>query len=304
MYLKKKMNESTKNYSANLIRLKRAIYETDAIVIGAGAGLSSSAGFEYGGKRFQKYFSDFAKKYGLTDMYSAGFYPFESLEEYWAYWSRHIMINRYQGEMKGPYTDLLALMKDKNYFIITTNVDHCFQRAGFDKERLFYTQGDYGLWQCSKACHQKTYDNKEQVKKMIAEQKDMRIPSHLIPICPHCGSFMTMNLRMDESFVEDEGWHLASKRYTDFLNRFKNQSILFLELGIGNNTPGIVKFPFWKMTAENPKATYACVNLGEAFTPIEILDRSICINADIGQVLKQLSDNRFNCFVQFEKIIS
>ena len=260
----------------------------DAIVIGAGAGMSASAGMSYSGERFEKYFSDFHKKYGIRDMYSGGFYPYDSLEEYWAWWSRHIFVNRYDAGIGKPYADLLELIKDKDYFVLTTNVDHQFQLAGFDKKRLFYTQGDYGLWQCSKACHDKTYDNEETVRKMLSEQRDMKIPSEVIPKCPVCGAPMTMNLRCDDTFVQDEGWYAASERYHDFIRRHKELHILFLELGVGANTPGIVKYSFWRMTAENPKATYVCVNLGEACAPAEIRDRSICINADIEEILKQL----------------
>lgn len=268
--------------------MKNEIETADAIVIGAGAGMSASAGMSYGGERFEKYFSDFHKKYGIRDMYSGGFYPYNTLEEYWAWWSRHILINRYNAGVGRPYEDLLELMKDKDYFVLTTNVDHQFQLAGFDKKRLFYTQGDYGLWQCSKACHDKTYDNEATVRRMVAEQKNMKVPSELIPKCPVCGAPMTMNLRCDESFVQDEGWYAASNRYNDFICRHRNLHILFLELGVGGNTPGIIKYSFWEMTAENPQAVYACVNLGEASAPGEIAGRSICINGDIGEVLQQL----------------
>lgn len=266
-------------------RLAEALDETEAVVIGAGAGLSASAGFSYAGERFETYFPDFIEKYGFTDMYSAGFYPYESLEEHWAYWSRYIYINRYQEPPKPVYDVLLKLVEDKDYFVLTTNVDHCFQRAGFDKQRLFYTQGDYGLWQCSVPCHQKTYDNQKTVLEMVGQQKDMRIPSNLIPRCPVCGKPMSMNLRADHTFVEDEGWHVASSRYVEFLRRHRDKKTLFLELGTGMNTPGIIKFPFWRMTAENPKAIYACVNFGEAYAPKDIEEQSICINEDIGEAL-------------------
>ena len=269
-------------------RLKQELNTADAVVIGAGAGLSTSAGFTYTGERFQRYFGDFIAKYGFRDMYSGGFYPFDSLEEHWAYWSRYIYINRYLDAPKPVYSDLFQLVQEKDYFVLTTNVDHQFQKAGFDKYRLFYTQGDYGLWQCSRPCHQKTYDNENIVRKMLAEQKDMKIPTELVPHCPVCGAPMSMNLRADDSFVEDDGWHAAARRYEDFLRRREGERILFLELGVGGNTPGIVKFSFWRMTAENPKAIYACVNLGEAYAPGEIAGRAICIDGDIGEVLKQV----------------
>ena len=288
MFLKTKITKSTNDYWDNLKNLKEQIENADAIIIGAGAGLSTSAGLEYSGKRFYDNFSDFAEKYGLQDMYSAGFYPFEMLEEYWAYWSRHISLNRYQTIPNRVYADLLSLVKDKDYFVLTTNVDHCFQKAGFDKARLFYTQGDYGLFQCSKACQQVTYDNKAQVNQMIEQQKDMKIPTDLIPYCPHCGAPMTVNLRIDETFVQDNGWYKASERYSNFLRNHKNLHILYLELGVGNNTPVIIKYPFWNMTSKNKNAVYACINYQEAYCPPQIEKQSICIQADIGKVIHGL----------------
>lgn len=260
----------------------------DAIVIGAGAGLSASAGMAYDGERFEKNFSDFHRAYGIRDMYSGGFYPYETLDEYWAWWSRQIMVNRYEAGVGKPYSDLLKLVENRDYFVLTTNVDHQFQLAGFDKERLFYTQGDYGLWQCSKPCHDKTYDNEKAVRQMFAAQKNMRIPTELIPKCPICGAPMTMNLRCDMTFVQDAGWYAASGRYADFIRRHEGASVLFLELGVGANTPAIIKYPFWRMTAENPKAVYACINAGEAFCPQEIEKQSICLDADIQQVLEDI----------------
>ena len=278
----------TKSCSEQIERLKATLQDCDAVVIGAGAGLSTSAGFVYTGERFEKYFSDFAAKYGIKDMYSGGFYPFATPEEHWAYWSRYININRYMDAPKPVYDDLLKLVQDKDYFVITTNVDHCFQKAGFDKKWLFYTQGDYGLFQCSEPCCQKTYDNEQVVCQMVEQQKDMRIPTELVPHCPVCGRPMTMNLRCDDTFVEDEGWHRAAERYSEFLRRHRELKMLFLDLGTGMNTPTIVKFSFWRMANEWSDATYACINLGEAYAPREIEAKSICINADIGSVLKQL----------------
>ena len=288
MFLRTATAKSMNACYDKMSRLQQELETADAVVIGAGAGLSTSAGFTYTGERFQKYFGDFISKYGFRDMYSGGFYPFDSLEEHWAYWSRYIYINRYLDAPEPVYSGLFQLVQEKDYFVLTTNVDHQFQKAGFDKHRLFYTQGDYGLWQCSKPCHQKTYDNEAIVKKMLAEQKDMKIPTELVPYCPVCGAPMSMNLRADDTFVEDDGWHAASRRYKDFLRRHEREHILFLELGVGGNTPGIVKFSFWRMTAENPKAIYACVNLGEAYAPGEIANRSICIDGDIGEVLKKI----------------
>lgn len=281
---------STKSCSEQLERLQTALQDCDAVVIGAGAGLSTSAGFVYTGERFEKYFSDFAAKYSIKDMYSGGFYPFATPEEHWAYWSRYICINRYMDAPKPVYDDLLKLVQDKDYFVITTNVDHCFQKAGFDKKRLFYTQGDYGLFQCSEPCCQETFDNEEVIREMVKRQEDMKIPTELLPTCPHCGKPLTMNLCSDDTFVEDKGWHRAAERYENFFRTRAGQKILFLELGVGYNTPVIIKYPFWQMTAKNPNATYICINQGQAVCPQEIELQSVCINADIGQVLQSLSD--------------
>uniref|UniRef100_UPI00402720C6 SIR2 family NAD-dependent protein deacylase n=1 Tax=Gemmiger formicilis TaxID=745368 RepID=UPI00402720C6 len=281
---------STQSCSEPLERLKAALRDCDAVVIGVGSGLSTAAGFTYNGERFEKYFSDFAAKYGIKDMYSGGFYPFATPEEHWAYWSRYIYINRYMDAPKPVYNDLLKLVQDKDYFVITTNVDHCFQKAGFDKKRLFYTQGDYGLFQCSEPCCQETFDNEAVIREMVKRQEDMKIPTELLPTCPHCGKPLTMNLRSDDTFVEDKGWHRAAERYENFLRTRAGQKILFLELGVGYNTPVIIKYPFWQMTAKNPNATYICINQGQAVCPQEIELQSVCINADIGQVLQSLSD--------------
>ena len=279
--------KSTAVCSDQIERLKLAVEECDAVVIGAGAGLSTSAGLTYSGERFEKNFGDFKEKYGIQDMYSGGFYPFESLEEYWAWWSRHIMVNRYERAPKPVYDNLRKLVEGKDYFVLTTNVDHQFQLAGFDKKRLFYTQGDYGLWQCSEPCHQRTYDNEEIVRRMWAEQRDMKIPSELVPRCPVCGKPMNMNLRCDDTFVQDDGWYAAAQRYEDFLRRHDGLRVVFLELGVGGNTPVIIKYPFWKYTFENPNALYVCVNFQEAFAPKEIAARSVCIESDIGDFLKK-----------------
>lgn len=288
MYSKNRTKESTGSCSERIEKLKDALEKTDAVLIGAGAGLSTSAGLTYSGDRFETYFSDFRRKYGITDMYSGGFYPYDTLEEYWAWWSRHIFYNRYVDAPLPVYQELLALVKGKDYFVLTTNVDHQFQRAGFDKKRLFYTQGDYGLWQCAKACHNQTYDNETEVRQMLAQQRDMKIPSERIPRCPVCGAPMTMNLRCDDSFVQDRGWYAAQSRYADFLGWHRQGRVLYLELGVGNNTPGIIKYPFWRYTLENPDAVYACVNNTRAYAPREIVDRSVCVRMDIGQLLREM----------------
>lgn len=294
------------SFENGIVRLEEQLAAAEAVVIGAGAGLSASAGFAYTGERFDRYFRDFGAAYGFDDMYSGGFYPYKTLEEYWAFWSRYIWINRYQNPPKPVYCQLAELMRGKDYFVLTTNVDHQFQRAGFDKQRLFYTQGDYGLWQCSKPCHKLTYDNEAQVQKMVEAQgfvvdgngelslpegtrPAMSIPTELVPHCPKCGRPLTMNLRADETFVEDRGWQTASKRYTAFLRQAQQRRTLFLELGTGYNTPGIIKYSFWQMAGRWQKAVYSSVNLGEAYAPAELGEKAICIDDDIGEVLGTLA---------------
>ena len=270
--------------------LAEKIKNADAILIGAGAGLSTAAGYTYDGARFYKYFSDFMRKYHVTDMYSAGFFNYPTDEEKWAFWSRNIFYNRHDQPKSEVHENLLNLVRDKDYFVLTTNVDHLFQNNGFDKNRLFYTQGDYGLWQCEKPCHLKNYDNEEIVRRMVAEQKNMRVPSELIPKCPVCGEKMTMNLRVDDTFVEDEGWHAAAERYEKFLSQHQTDHILYLELGVGMNTPGIIKFPFWRMTLKNPNATFATIDKNEVYVLDEIQNQSIAIKGDIKEVLKILQN--------------
>lgn len=291
MFSKISTSKFTTSFSEKLNLLKETIRSADSVVIGAGAGLSTSAGFEYTGERFKRYFSDFEEKYGFHDMYSGGFYPYRTPEEYWGYWSRYILVNRYADASKPVYQKLLKLIEDKDYFVITTNVDHCFQKAGFDKKRLFYTQGDYGLFQCSLPCSADTYDNEEIIRRMANEQRDMEIPSRLIPKCPRCGRPLTVNLRSDNRFVQDKGWVDASIRYEKFLKTRQNQRILFMELGVGYNTPVIIKYPFWQMTLKNSKATYVCINYGEAACPKEIESQSICIDGDIGRILDNILCN-------------
>ena len=285
--------KSIRDYSEQIDKIKEAIRQADAILIGAGAGLSSSAGFTYSGERFHENFRDFEEKYGFQDMYSGGFYPFSAPEEFWAYWSRYVMINRYANPPKPVYENLFSIVKDKEYFVLTTNVDHCFQKAGFDRKRLFYTQGDYGLFQCSVPCHDQTYDNEEEIRKMYRAQKDRKIPTELIPRCPICGKPMKMNLRADDTFVQDPGWYEALERYQQFVRNYRDKKLLLLELAVGRNTPVIIKYPFWNFTLQNADALYVCVNRGEAVCPREIKARSILIDADIGEVLlKLLSDSK------------
>ena len=311
MLLMKPKKQNAANKTDKITALRQALEQAETVVIGAGAGLSTAAGFTYSGERFHTYFQDFAEKYHFRDMYSGGFFSYETLNEHWAYWSRYIYINRYMNPPKPLYQELFRLVKDKDYFVITTNVDHCFQKAGFDKKRLYYTQGDYGLFQCSKPCHEETYDNAETICEMIKAQgwqmgadkrlylpdgvtAKMWIPDELIPHCPKCGKPMSMNLRADDTFVQDEGWYQAARRYELFLERHQNTKVLFLELGVGYNTPSIIKYPFWNMANKWPNATYACLNMGEAFVPEEIRHKSICVNEDIYAVFHEISASPMN----------
>lgn len=298
------MNEFTGDYSDKAALIREKLQQADAVVIGAGAGLSTAAGFTYSGERFEKYFSDFGEKYGFSDMYSGGFYNYDTLEEYWAYWSRYIYVNRYLDPPTDLYKQLFQLVENKDYFVLTTNVDHCFQKAGFDKNRLFYTQGDYGLFQCSKPCHHATYDNEETLKKMVVSQGyrikegqliqpegveiKCKVPTELVPRCPKCGRPMSMNLRADNTFVQDAGWDAAAKRYEKFMENHRGKNIVFLELGVGYNTPGIIKYNFWQYAYNWQQAFYVCINKGEAEIPQEIREKSVGLDADIAEVLKNL----------------
>ena len=304
-YFRERMSEGIGTKEEQIAKLKKALTSAESIVIGAGAGLSTSAGFTYSGERFNKYFFDFAGEYGISDIYSGGFYPFPNAETRWGWWARHIYFNRYVDAPKPVYKELLSLVKDKDYFVITTNVDHQFQKSGFDKKRLFYIQGDYGLFQSVNPEIRKTYDNEEWVMKAMEAEgfvKDengiftvpksgkisMVIPTELIPTCPDDGSAMTTNLRADYSFVEDDGWHKANEAYNEFIRNHKDVMTLYLELGVGSNTPVIIKYPFWQFVKNNENAAYACINYGEAFCPEAIEDRSICIDGDIGNVVELL----------------
>ena len=269
-------------------KLKEEIENSEYILIGAGAGLSTSAGFLYDGKRFEDNFKDYIKKYGFTDMYSAGFYNFPTLEEYWAYFSLYVYINRYDIEENENYLNLYNIVKNKNYFVITTNVDGRFADSKFDKDKIFAVQGDFSLFQCSKPCRQETFYNEKYIREMIKYKKEMKIPTELIPKCPYCGRNMSMNLRADSTFVQDKNWDKQKSKYENFLKNSDNSKILFLELGVGFNTPSIIKYNFWRMTLNNKKSVYASINLGECYSASDIEERSICIDADISEVLKKL----------------
>ncbi len=285
MFSRKSITNCTESNWANIERMKKWIASADAVVIGAGAGLSTSAGLLYGGERFQRLFPDFIEHYDLKDMYSSAFYPFQSVEEYWAYFSRHIYHNRYESKVNDCYKKLLDMVQEKNYFVITTNADHLFIKSGFDKEKLFYIQGDYGLFQCSVPCHQETYDNRDMIYNMVKQQKAFKVPSELLPKCPRCGKPMDVNLRKDGTFVEDTGWHRAKNRYEEFLQENLARKIVFLELGVGYNTPGIIKYPFWQMTYQHADARYICINKEQANCPQEIKPRTICLSDDICEIL-------------------
>ena len=292
-------------YEENIASLKRTIQQADAVVIGAGDGLSQGAGLIYNGDIFDEYFKDFQKKYGVSDMYSGGFYPFEKPEIYWAWWARYIYCNRYMPIGKQTYRKLLNLVQDKEYFVITTNADHLFRKAGFDTKRLFFSQGDYGRFQSVVSQVQKTFPNRNWVMEAMEAQGfiknkqghfqpprhaklNMEIPSELIPKNPFDGSDVRIHLRWDENFVQDHGWQESSQAYGKYLKKYKDKNILYLEIGVGPNTPVIIKYPFWALTIQNPKATYANINLEQAFCPKQIVDRSICIQADAKQVIEDL----------------
>lgn len=288
MYISNSMISSTGDSSERLERLRQGLECVDAVLIGAGAGLSTAAGLAYSGERFYRYFSDFSQAYGISNMYAGGFYPYQTREEYWGWWSRHILINRYSAPAGQTYRDLLKLVKGREYFVLTTNVDHQFQLAGFDKQRLFYTQGDYGLWQCAAPCRQVTYGNEAAVRRMTEEQENMRVPACLVPHCPACGAPMAMYLRCDHTFVQDAGWYAAQQRYTEFVRRYAGARLLLLEIGVGMNTPSIIKYPFWQMAANNANAVYACINSTQAYCPQELARQSICLQWDASKALAML----------------
>ncbi len=279
------------DYVERVKQAKALLAAADYVMIGAGAGLSTAGGFEYAGKNFEKHFQDFGAKYGFHDMYAGGFYPFATPEERWAYWSRFVYVNRYlQTEPNPVYAALFELVKNKDYFVITTNVDHQFQIAGFDKARLFYTQGDYGLFQCSVPCHNKTYDNKDLILKMVQSQKDMKIPTALIPKCPVCGNPMEMNLRADDRFVQDEGWYAHAKAYQNFIDRTKGKKVVLLEIGVGYNTPAIIKFPFERMTYFDQNTHLIRINKNDAICADEIKDKTILFDENVKEILQALTD--------------
>lgn len=278
-------------YEDQIDRAAKNIRNTDCVIIGAGAGASTAAGIQYGGKRFTDNFAEFIKKYGehyMTDMYAAGFYPYPSEEAKWGYWSKHALMNRFDPPALPLYTELYDIVKNKEYFVLTTNVDHQFYKAGFDEKRIFATQGDYGKIQCQKACHPKTYDAKDLFRKMDKARRDCLIPSELVPKCPVCGGNMAMNLRCDNYFVEDEAWHEAADRYAGFLEQNKDKKVVLLELGVGFNTPIIIRFPFEKMVRENSSYSLIRMNMDEAVVPESFGKRAIGIGGDMAKAITDI----------------
>lgn len=282
-------------YETQIKKAAEIIEEAEYILIGAGAGLSAAAGLTYSGKRFTDNFPEFIEKYGMTDMYSAGFYPFPDEQARWGYWSKHVYLNRIAPKALPLYNQLRELVKNKKYFVLTTNADHQFYKAGFGDDKIFATQGDYGLIQCARGCHQKTYDDIDMMKQMNQARKNCLVPSYMVPKCPVCGGPMTMNLRCDRYFVEDEAWHGAENRFGNFLNECLKEKTVLLELGIGFNTPTIVRFPFEKLVRENKNIKLIRLNLNEAIIPESFGGRAVGINADmtesINNILKEVSDS-------------
>ena len=278
-------------YEVQIQRAKDMIKNTDAVIIGAGAGASTAAGICYGGKRFTDNFAEFIEKYGkqyMIDMYAAGFYPFPTEEAKWGYWSKHALMNRFIPPALPMYLELLDIVKDKEYFVLTTNVDHQFWKARFDSDRIFATQGDYGKIQCERGCHPKTYDAEKLFRKMDASRKDCLIPTELVPKCPVCGGRMAMHLRCDNNFVEDESWHAAADRYADFLEECKEKKVVLLELGVGFNTPTIIRLPFEKLVRENESYSLIRLNMDEAAVPQSFGDRVIGISGDMAKAISDL----------------
>lgn len=279
-------------YKEQLEQAADLIGKAKTILIGAGAGASAAAGLTYSGERFTDNFSEFIEKYGamyMTDMYAAGFYPFPTQEAKWGYWSKHSMVNRFLPPAMPLYRRLYEIVKEKDYFVLTTNVDHQFQKAGFQAERIFATQGDYGNIQCEKGCHSKIYDAEDMFRQMEQARRDCLVPSYMVPKCPVCGGNMAMHLRCDQYFVEDENWHRAAGRYYDFLKKIEKEDAVLLELGVGFNTPMIIRFPFEKMVRENKGLSLIRLNMNEAVVPESFGSRAVGIGGDMAKVISDLS---------------
>ena len=277
-------------YNLKILQSKQAIKQADYIIIGAGSGLSTAAGLLYSGKKFEEDFKEFIIKYHFKDLYSASFYDFETQEEKWAFFAKLIELNRYNEKPLKLYQELYKIVKNKKYFVLSTNVDGQFYNSGFDKECIFEVQGDYGYLQCENACHNKLYNNKELVKKWLENTESCKIPSHLVMKCPLCGHNMEMNLRKDVNFVQDENWYIQSKKYEEFLNKTKNKNLVLLEIGVGFNTPGIIRFPFEQITYGNNKATLIRINKDYPLTMLEIKNKTISFNEDTNKIINDLNE--------------
>ena len=277
-------------YNKRISEVKNLINKADYILIGAGAGLSTAAGLDYSGKRFEDNFGEFIEKYHFTDMYTTGFYDFNTEEEKWAFWAKHMYLNDIGIGSTKLYKDVLNLVKDKKYFVITTNVDDQFYKAGFDKEKVFAMQGSFKYIQCSKACHNKLYDATDLVKEMINKTKDCKIPTELVPVCPVCGEKMEVNVRIDANFVQDENWYKQDKRYGEFLDKSQDKNLLLLEIGVGFNTPGIIRFPFEQMVYNNVNTHLVRINKDYAFASKEIEDKTILFDEDTNKIVEDLKE--------------
>ena len=275
-------------YNSRILQAKQAIKQADYIIIGAGAGLSTAAGLEYSGESFQTNFKEFIDKYDFDNLYSASFYEFETQEEKWAFFAKMIKLNRYNEKPLKLYQELYEIVKNKEYFVLSTNVDGQFYNSGFDKDKVFEIQGDYSYLQCENACHNKLYDNRELVEKWLQNTKDCKIPSNLVMKCPVCGGNMDMNLRKDANFAQDENWYRQSKRYSEFLARAKN--VVLLEIGVGFNTPGIIRFPFEQMTANNEQITLIRINKDYPLPMLEISSKTISFDEDTNKIIEDLKE--------------
>ena len=279
-------------YNSRILQAKQAIKQADYIIIGAGSGLSAAAGLKYSGEKFERNYKEFIEKYHFEDLYSASFYDFSSQEEKWAFFAKMIKLNRYNEKPLKLYQKLYEIIKDKNYFVLSTNVDGQFFNSGFDKDKVFEVQGDYCYLQCENACHNKLYYNKELVEKWIQNTVDCKIPSNLVMKCPVCGGNMDMNLRKDANFVQDSNWYDMSRKYDEFLGRTKDKNVVLLEIGVGFNTPGIIRFPFEQMTNNSKKTTLIRINKYYPSTMLEIKNKTILFNEDTNEIIEDLKEQK------------
>ncbi len=277
------------SFNEKIQMAREKLDQADAIVIGAGAGLSAAAGLDYSGPEFKKEFADYIDKYKFPDLYSSSFYDFPTEEERWARWARHIDYARFRPDAFPLYRELLELVKDRNYFVITTNVDVQFRKAGFDPEKIFEVQGDYGLMQCAVGCHPKVYSDKETVENILHHSHDLTVDSAYVPVCPVCGGNMDVHVRKNQFFVQDENWDKAAERYEKFMAHYADKgSVVLLELGIGFNTPAIIRYPFEQITYRNPKATLIRLNSDYPHGPKETAARTISFTENMEKVISNL----------------